>query len=237
MASMRFLLPATLALISALPVHAGNLQIYPVSVEVAAPTAATTVNLKNSGSDLVKMQARLFSWSQGKSGDILEKTNAVVVSPPFVELKPGGQAVIRIVRLSKSPLAKEESYRLVVDELPKNVASGGTMVRMVMRYSVPVFFGTGQPDAAKISMGARQQKGKLIVNVYNQGSTHVKLSGMKVTDAGGRVISFGNGLNGYVLGGVTNSFSAGAMTTLKGSAVSISANSNFGPLITAAQLE
>jgi fimbrial chaperone protein len=233
---MRLLLAAATALLCATRAFAGNLEISPVNVEVVAPSAASTVTLKNTGSEPVKMQARLFSWSQGKQGENLSKTNAVVVSPPFVDLKPREQAVIRIVRLSKQPLVQEESYRLLVDELPKKVTTPGTTIQMVMRYSVPVFFTAGQHSAAAVEMGVQQSDGKLTIAISNKGSAHLKLSGMKATDAAGHVVSFGNGLNGYVLAGAANSFSARGPKKLVGSSVTVSVNSNFGQLVKTVQL-
>jgi fimbrial chaperone protein len=233
---MRFTLAAATSLLCATSALAGNLEISPVNVEVVAPAAASTVTLKNAGDTPVKMQARLFSWSQNAQGEQLNKTNAVVVSPPFVDLKPGEKAVVRIVRLSKQPLAREESYRLMVDELPKKVTASGPTIQMVMRYSVPVFFASDQKTAPSVEMGIQQNGGKLTIAISNKGSAHLKLSGMKATDAAGHVVSFGNGLNGYVLAGASNSFSARGAKKLAGSSVTVSVNSNFGQLVKTIQL-
>jgi fimbrial chaperone protein len=226
---MRLFLPIALLFSFATCAYAGNLEISPISVEVVAPSAASSVTLKNSGSETVKMQARLFSWSQGKLGEQLEKTGEVVVSPPFVEMKPNESAVIRIVRLSKSPVAGEETYRLLVDELPKKENTTGSIIQMVMRYSIPVFFTDGHHGDPSIDMGITQHDGKVTIAISNRGTEHIKLSGMKVTDAGGHVTSFGNGLNGYVLAGTSNSFSTRG-SKLQGTSVSVSVNSNFGQL-------
>jgi fimbrial chaperone protein len=218
------------------PASAGNLEVSPVTVEIVAPSAASSVLLKNNGNEPVKMQARLFSWSQSRLGEQLDKTNDVVVSPPFVEMTPNDKAVIRIVRLSKRPVSGEESYRLLVDELPRQAAATGSMIQMVMRYSIPVFFTDGQHGSPSIDMGIQQHDGKLTIAISNHGTEHVKLSGMKVTDAGGDTVSFGNGLNGYVLAGASNSFSARGARKLKGSSITVSVSSNFGQLTKTLQL-
>ena len=106
---MRFFTAVVMAASLAVPAQAGKLEISPITVEVAAPTAASTVTLKNTSSEPAKLQARLFSWTQGTTGEQLQKTADVVASPPFVELMPNQQAVIRIVRLSKQPVAGEEN--------------------------------------------------------------------------------------------------------------------------------
>ena len=73
----------------AAPVLAGQMQIAPVSVEVTAPAAASSVQIKNSGSDTISVQARLFGWQQKKGADSYFRTKDVVVSPPILKLKPG----------------------------------------------------------------------------------------------------------------------------------------------------
>jgi fimbrial chaperone protein len=232
---MRFLLVAAMAALFATDANAGNLEISPITVDVAAPSAVSSVMLRNNGNQPVKMQARLFSWAQGKAGEQLAKTNDVVVSPPFVEMKPNEKAVIRIVRLSKSPVAGEESYRLLVDELPNQAAATGSMIQMVMRYSIPVFFTDGKQASPSIDMGIEQHDGKVTIAVGNHGTQHLKLSGMKVSDTRGNVASFGNGLNGYVLAGASKSFSTRG-SKLQGSSVTVSVISNFGQLVKTLQL-
>lgn len=227
---MRFIFAIGLIINFVFPAYAGNIQISPVSIDVVAPAAASSIALKNTGDEAIKIQARLFSWKQENGDEVLEKTADVVVSPPFLNLKPGGNAVVRIVRLSKLPIAGEESYRLLIDELPSKVSPRGTNVRMVMRYSVPVFFNTGTPDAPKIVMSAHQQNGKVIVTATNNGATRLKLTRMKAADVSGRSVTFGEGLNGYVLAGSSNNFPANSKSSLRGLKLSISAKSNFGDI-------
>ncbi len=233
---MRIFLAVVMAATLAVPAQAGKLELSPVTVEVVAPTAASTVTLKNTSGEPAKLQARLFSWAQGTTGEQLQKTVDVVASPPFVELMPNQQAVIRIVRLSKRPVAGEESYRLLIDELPKKAAPQGSMIQMVMRYSLPVFFTDGQHGGAAFDMGIWQNGDTLTVSVGNHGGEHLKISGLKASDAGGHVVSFGNGLNGYVLAGASNNFSARGALNLKGPSITVSVNSNFGHLTTTVKL-
>ena len=209
---------------------AGNLEISPTSVEVGAPGLASTVTLKNRGDKPVKLQTRLLSWSQTPAGEKLVKTNDVVVSPPFVEIQQNGTAVIRIVRLSKSQVKTEETYRFLVDEIPSRIANKKTTIQMVMRYSLPVFFTDGQHENPTFDMDAQQLNGKLVLNVQNQGAEHLKLFDMRAEGPDGRSVSFGNGLVGYVLAGASNTFAARGKQFPKGSSVIISSNTNLGKI-------
>lgn len=233
---LKLLIPIAFSLCTAIPAIAGKLQIAPISIDVAAPAATTSINIKNTGKTMMTVQARLFRWSQGKKGEQFHNTRNVVVSPPIVKLRPGKSAVVRIVRISKNPIKSEESYRLIIDELPPKVNTDQSMIRMVMRYSVPVFFGPQSRAKPKTSWKVVQQKGRLVVAAANYGNKRVKLSKMKVIDSRGRSVSFGAGLNGYVLGRSAKNFYKNSSTRLRGSKVTIIANSNFGPLKVTAQL-
>ncbi len=233
----KYLLSAAMIAAASIPAHAGKLQIAPISIDVAAPAAASSINLKNTGGSAMTVQARLFRWSQGKKGDQLSLTKDVVVSPPILKLRPGKQAVVRIVRLSNKPVASEESYRLIIDELPPKINSNQSVIRMVMRYSVPVFFGSKNATKTKTTWNVIQRKGQIIVSAANYGNTRVKLSKMKVVDSRGQSISFGAGLNGYVLGRSAKNFFTKSRKRLRGSKVTILANSNNGPVKMVAQLK
>ena len=92
-----------------------------------APGAASTGHLEQQRQEAINAQIRVFKWTQVGGKDQLVPTKDVVASPPAVKLGAGKSRVIRVVRRSKSAAAAEESYRLVVDEVPKapKVVSGG----------------------------------------------------------------------------------------------------------------
>ena len=68
-----------------------------------------------------------------------------------------------------------------------------------MRYSIPVFFQPRQQEGEKLAWTVESRQGRLVVKATNTGGRRVRISGMKVTDASGASVMFGNGLNGYVL--------------------------------------
>lgn len=218
-------------------VEAGKLQIAPVSIDVPAPGAASSVTLTNTGRTVMAVQARIFRWSQGKRGERFHNTKNVVVSPPIVKLRPGKKAVVRIVRLSKKPVNTEENYRLLIDEIPSKARTNRSTVRMVMRYSLPVFFGPGEYAKPKTAWNVYQRGGKLIVAGANYGQTRLKLSQMRVVDGRGRAVDFGKGLNGYVLSQSSKTFYTNSGSRLRGRRVTITAQSNYGPFKAVAQLK
>ena len=214
---------------------AGNVSVAPTTISLSAPSAASAITLTNSGDTLVKMQARVFAWTQSENGEALQRSTAVAVSPPFVEIRPGASAVVRVVRIAKTPVASEESYRLLLDELPNAPAAKGANVQIVMRHSVPVFFSGTNVAPPQLSLSARQSSGKLNLIVQNKGGSHLKLWNMSAKDSAGRAVSFGNGLNGYVLASGANRFTSDK--ALKGNKIVITANSNYGPISWATRVE
>ena len=217
------------------PALAGNVSVAPTTISLPAASGASTITLTNSGKATVKMQARVFAWTQSSKGETFLRSASVVVSPPFVEIKPGAKAVVRVVRIAKNPVAREESYRVLLDELPNAPTVQGSNIQIVMRHSIPVFFAGEAVAPPQLSLSARQNNGKLNLVVQNNGGSHLKLWNMSAKDNAGRSVSFGNGLNGYVLASGANRFTSDK--ALKGNKIVITANSNYGPISWATRVE
>src|SRR5690242_1985763 len=95
------------------PAQAGSLQVEPVLLDVLAPGAASTITLHNAGPTPIHAQVRVFRWSLVNGEEKLEPTDDVVASPPSVTLAPDAKNIARIVRVAKTPVVGEESYRLL----------------------------------------------------------------------------------------------------------------------------
>jgi fimbrial chaperone protein len=138
---------------------------------------------------------------------------------------------VRIVRTSKAPVAKEEAYRLLIDELPAPAAPQTTTVNIALRYSIPVFF-TVPGNAPKLSFELQQRASKPAVLVSNAGDRRIRLSKLRFVDGRGGTADFGDGLAGYVLGHSTRVFAvpASAKAFGAGGVVALSAQSDVGPI-------
>ena len=115
---VKFVIAAAVTLAAQGSSHAATLQVEPVLIDVTAPGAASTVTLRNEGAAPINVQIRVFRWSQVDGKENLEPTDEVVASPPAVTLAPKGNYVARVVRVSKRPISGEESYRVLIDQLP-----------------------------------------------------------------------------------------------------------------------
>ena len=184
------------------PAAAAMLSVSPVSLEIPAPRTNAKLNLENRGEEPVTVQIRVFRWENKNGKDSLTPTSSVVASPPMATLKPHGKYTVRIVRVANEPITSEESYRLLVDQLPKLVKQSGSRVSFLIRQSIPVFFTTAETQRAALAWSARIEGQKLVLIAQNKGRRRAKLSNIRLTGPAG-VFGSEEGLAGYVLSGST----------------------------------
>lgn len=199
--SIATLLAALACLAGVTPGDAGELSVTPVTIAATAPTNAATLTLRNLGQKPINAQIRVFRWSQEGGVEKLERTSDVVVSPPITSLPPRVDYLVRVVRVAKTPVAKEESYRILVDEIPDRGPRENGTVTLMVRYSIPVFFAAGDAAAASVAWRLERADGGLRLAVRNNGAKHLRLANVRIKDKAGAIIPVQDGLVGYVLGG------------------------------------
>ena len=157
---------------------AATLQVAPVTLDLQSDQRAAAIYLTNSGKAAIHAQIRVYEWTQKNGKDVLVATGEVVSSPAMTSLAPGQQQLVRIIVMQPGIRAQEQSYRLVIDELPDATsrAANPTAVHFLLRYSIPVF---------------------------NAGNRHIRLSHLEALTADGQVVGSIKGLAGYVLPGQT----------------------------------
>jgi fimbrial chaperone protein len=195
---------------------ASGLQIAPTGLQIVPGGPAQALWLTNTGDRELHAQVRAFHWSQTTGHDELEPTQAVVASPPMLNIPPGGRQLVRVIRTGQDGASSgEQAFRLLVDELPLG-ESKGTGVQYVLRYSVPVFVGT--PGATPALQWSTHIDGeKLELNIHNPGAVHAQVSALNLSQPGAAPVELVPGLLGYVLPGATMHWTlalpAGANTT------------------------
>jgi fimbrial chaperone protein len=223
-------LTASLALAACYPAQAGSLQVAPVLVDVTAPGAASTVTLRNEGTTPIDAQIRVFRWSLVDGQEKLEPTDDVIASPPSVTLTPKGQYIARIVRVSKQPVVGEESYRLMIDQLPDLSQQRNGAVNLMVRYSIPVFFGVPDKKNPTMAWSVATSGDKITLTARNSGDRRLRISALTLRDASGKSLSFGNGLAGYALGQSSVSWTIPRRGFTPSGAASVVAQSDGGPI-------
>jgi fimbrial chaperone protein len=227
---VKYLFAAAVLLASQMSLHAATLQIEPVLIDVAAPGAASTVSLRNDGTTPINVQIRVFRWSQVDGKENLEPTEDVVASPPAVTLAPNGNYVARIVRVTKRPISGEESYRVLIDQLPAPHQKRTSAVNLLVRYSIPVFFGASERRDPAVAWTVAVSGNKVKVTARNDGDRRLRIAALNIRNSKGKTVSFSKGLVGYVLGKSTVAWTAPAAGFAPNGSVSISALGDTGPV-------
>ncbi len=178
---------------------ASGLQIRPISISLGSNQKATVVWLENTDDRPIHAQVRVKKWAQGPGGkDQLSATQALVVSPPIMELSPGAKQLIRVIRRSPAPAKQEATYRLFIDQLPSRNPDAG--LNFVLSYSVPVFIEPNTNKAATHHLAwsiVDTPDGATLV-AKNLGNAHAQVQEINVHPRTEPAFSVKKGL-GYVL--------------------------------------
>jgi fimbrial chaperone protein len=231
---MRSLIQAILCLVLALTggqAAAAVISIAPVTLDIPIPRNSGKLSLQSRGSDELAVQMRVFKWNQKNGKDTLVPTKDVVASPPMVKLKPDTKYTVRIVRVAKTPVQGEETYRLLIDQLPSGAMKSGSTVSFLIRQSIPLFFSATPGGKASLSWTAALDQGALVVTARNGGSRRTKLSNLRIETSAGVAHPTREGLAGYVLAGSTAKWVQRVPKGLAaGSRLTIRAQDENGPI-------
>lgn len=201
----------TLVVLVPAAARASSLQASPVSITFEPTAQAQALQLDNTGSEPLEAQVRVQRWSQRDGQDVLEEANDIVATPAIVKVAPGQRQVVRLVRSQAAAPAREQAYRVLVDELPGNRAAGtDSGLQVLLRYSIPVFVNASATPASVDLSTLRAQlaanaEGQTELRVLNRGPAHVRISAL-ATEAGTAARELVPGLVGYVLPGQQMAF-------------------------------
>lgn len=183
--------------LAALPAQAADLQISPIRIILDQQNPNAVMTLINRGDSDTLLQLSVLAWAQEPGGDVLTPTRDVLANPGVFMLKAGEQQVARFA-LRVAPDAKERSYRIVVQEVPRQRVENG--LATVLRLMVPVFVPTPNPNVA-IEWSARPAPGGIDVSAHNLGNVHVQVKTVKLNGSG--IAPASKTVNLYVLPGAT----------------------------------
>jgi|SRR5882672_9518508 len=190
-----------LAVIGIPMAFAAALHVAPISIQMAPGQSAATLTLKNEGDKPMHAQVRVFDWSQAQGKDNLGDTQTLIASPPAIDVAPQGSQTIRLVRTAKSTVTREESYRVLIDEIIDPATAPLNGVNVQLRYSVPVFMSPDGMKPPRMTVTASIEGQTLTLKAQNNGGQHANVSAVTLENAGGESVTVDAGLLGYVLVG------------------------------------
>ncbi|WP_242123830.1 fimbria/pilus periplasmic chaperone [Sphingobium sp. Sx8-8] len=165
------------------PADAAALRILPVRIEMVAERQFCAFSIANDDAAATTVQIRGFGWRKDSAGnDELDPETGPMVNPSIVSIAGGESRLIRCSLPAKAG-SREESYRLVIDELPTSAAEPGT-VRTLLRVSIPLFrVQSGASPQLRWSLG-KGADGPLLM-LANQGDRHIQAVGVNLRLANG----------------------------------------------------
>ena len=174
---------------------AASLSVSPIRLDMIHPGNSATLTLRNNGPRPINAQVRVFHWSAKDGKDNFAETRNVVVSPPISTIRPGGDLNIRLLRTSGAAVQGEESYRVIVDEIPDANRVTNVGVTIAIRYQLPLFVISPEATKPQITWAVRMVGGKRVLVATNAGDVHLRIANLTVGN-----LKLGKGLQGYVLG-------------------------------------
>ena len=215
-----------------MPADAASLRILPVRIELAAEKQFCALTIANDDANPTTVQVRGFGWRKDSAGnDLLDAAAGPMVNPSIVSIPAGETRLIRCGLPPKSG-SREESYRLVIDELPTSTAAPGT-VRTLLRVSIPLFRaqssavpllnwsvekGANGPALSLVNRGDRHIQGTAVnLRLANGSRRAVKLDKGFYLLADGRILLPIETLDGSSIAGVEIETTRGALIASRAS--------------------
>ena len=211
-------LTCVLSLLLCASANGASLQVSPTSVTLQARQNADGLTLTNTGTTPLHAQVRVFRWTQQGNEEKLEPTRDLAISPPMLEIAPGAQQLVRVIRLGPPPADAETSYRLIVDELPVGTGETKRGLQFVLQYSVPVFLMPQGEAVIAPTLRTRlvREGDRSFLEIGNAGKQHAQIAELGYVTAGGQRHTIAAGLSGYVLPGKTKRWPLPATVTVSG---------------------
>jgi len=189
--------------------NAASIRLSPVSVEILSDQAASSISLYNQSNESADLQVRVFEWRQNAGQDQLIPTEEIAISPPFLKLQPNDSYNLRVVRINPVPVSGEQTYRIIIDELPKPIDNRKVDqgVNVLLRSSLPLFV-VNKDAITKLNWSIQQEQNNSFLTISNVGNRHALLNNLTLVDVTANK-SYGikvNTVNGYILAGKARNF-------------------------------
>ena len=213
------------------PAAAGTLSVSPIRLQLGDDGQAEVIRLSNLGGTSTLVQTSAFAWPDAATVDALEPTTEVLVVPPVFELGPDGSQIIRVALRSQPSPDKEQTYRLLITEVPTQFGNEQGAVSFAMQFSIPVFV---TPDGAAPDpvWSLRQHADGMALVITNQGSAHIKFEGVQLLNGEGADPVLAIDGSEYVLAGQEHSWPLDLLATQLDGTLTLKAETNLGPLET-----
>jgi fimbrial chaperone protein len=201
---VRALLPV-LGLFGGAAFAAADFGVMPLRVDLQQGRMTGAVTLTNNTDAPVSVQAQLKQWSQHDGRDRLDDVAHAVATPPVFTLAPKSRQVVRVGVLVPPHATTEQTFRLLLTELPASAAPAGGQVATLLQLSLPVFVMPRTPPptvplTAVLARATLSGQPAWVLSLRNEGLRHAQVTGGTLSVAGA---PWAERLGTYVLAGQT----------------------------------
>ena len=151
--------------------HAASVTVNPVRVHLSEAAPGQSVSVYNTGAVVARFQVKAYAWQQSTSGEMeLSPTSDLAIFPTLLQIDPGQTRRIRITSGAASP-AREQTYRIFIEELPPLQRDPAQAIQMLTRFGIPIFL---QPKApvAHPRLRIAAAKKKVVLSLDNSGNSY-----------------------------------------------------------------
>ena len=194
------------ASVTCLTAAAGEFSVTPVRIFMTPRDRAVAVTVTNEGDEEVVMQAEVYAWGQKPDGsDELTQTDDLILTPPILKLAPKSRQVVRLARLVPPPASGEQTYRMIIREIPEARERPGITMQVALAFSMPIFITTPTAKRDLRCVPERSSANTVKVKCDNSGTAYAQIRSIEITDPAGKEIAV-RPIAGYLLPKVHRDF-------------------------------
>jgi fimbrial chaperone protein len=198
---------AVVLLIAGTDARAGQFSVTPVRVFMAPKDRAAAITITNESDEPLVMQADVYAWKQKADGeDDLVASEDLFLAPPIIKLAPRARQVVRLAVLKPASLPEQQTYRLIVREVPEaQAADRNVQVQIALAFSLPVFITHADAKRALACSVQRAGTNAATASCENLGRAYAQPRELALVDgAGAKIAARDHG--GYILPGMKRAF-------------------------------
>ncbi len=190
-----------MALSVSLPAAGGAFAVAPIRVELQRGERTAMLTVHNETDTETLIQVRPVLWSQQDGAEQFQDSRDLLVTPPIFTLAPQGEQIIRVALRRAADPARELSYRLFIQEVPRTASQGQGQLTVALRLSLPIFVFPPARAGADLRWDAVWlPNGKLEMHATNSGAAHIQVSDFDLQFGSGSTAHGASGSQ-YVLPG------------------------------------
>jgi fimbrial chaperone protein len=200
--------------------HAGEWQVVPIRLDLGAKAKSGVLTVKNKSDETLNIQLKAFEWSQDRDGkDSYQETADLIFMPKIATLDKQGEQVVR-VGIKIPATAREKTYRLFIEEIPKPRKAESSSIAIAIRFGVPVFVKPLKEEITGTVEQVKAVKGELSAVVTNSGNAHFNIMAInfRLKDDKGNELFSKENKGWYLLPGSSRLYTASFPADLCGKA-------------------